>query len=649
MSWSNVFVQLFRFVTWSVESQAGSKIDSTHVGRKVARKIAKEIAEDVPQNYLKNSKSPGQEVNTDLGSELFAFDSQALTQLAAGSSVFIASVLAITDVIPLIPNATSVTVLFLRVVGDWIIAAVIWFLGFLAITQLLRFVSRGVWVSDKGIKLSRFDRLVPWKSISAVSVEPNFFFTRLFSLKETARRLTILFHFEIKNKLLSQLLFPNYVPSFFFSKETFDRLVKTVFERSGALPTTALPESLDNSYAVLATTSDTRNIIDSDTAIASRNVEDWRRVKRTYQWLDKQKILVGTIVLFSLLIFLGRKAMVYYCFNSAGKAAAQGHFELARDYYQWSVKLEPTFAAGWNGLGQAEFRLAEQDQSDFSTAERDWQRAIFLKRDFVEPRLNIVRVYFYQRKFKAAEELLEHAAKLAPEDGLVLLEKAELDLYSGNYKLAQKKARLLLSEGISGTQNPQYIFKARCLMAQAKLLAGDLAGAESELARYSSDPQTFHQGEDITFFLMTRARILFAAKQYAEADEHIHKALSRQPFNQEVLLQAALISLALKKYDQTAFLMKRAQSIKNMSALGAYTLPLEIIEGGLAEGRGNHSEALVHYRKAEASAIGAHNAYDRQFLLDLQSRLAALAASGNLSEDEARVAQSLSEQLLKAQ
>ncbi len=569
-------------------------------------------------------------MNTDPGSELFAFDSQALTQLAAGSSFFIASVLAITDVIPLIPNASSVTALFLRVVGDWIIAAVIWFLGFLAITQLLRFVSRGVWVSDKGIKLSRFDRIVPWRSVSAVSVEPNFFFTRLFSLKETARRLTILFHFQIKNKLLSQLLFPNYVPSFFFSKETFDRLIRTVFERSNALPAAALPQYLENDFAVLATTGATD--------------EEWRSVKRTHQWLAKQKILVGTIVFFSLLIFLGRKAMVYYCFNSAGKAAAQGHFETARDYYRWSVKLEPTFAAGWNGLGQSEFRLAEQQQSDFSVAVRDWERAIFLKLDFVEPRLNIVRVYFYQRKFKAAKDLLEHALKLAPDDGLVLLEKAELDLYSGNYRLAQKEARLLLSEGITGTQNPEYIFKARCLMAQAKLLAGDIAGAQSAIAQYSSDPQTFHHGEDITYLLMTRARILFAQRQYEQADAHISKALGRQPYNQEVLLQAALISLALKKYEHTEFLMQRARSIKNMSALSSYALPLGIIEGGLAEGRGDYSVALSAYRKAATSA--PPNTYDSQFLLDLQMRLAALAGSGHLTAEEAKEAQLLSTGLI---
>lgn len=392
MSWSNVFVQLFRFVTCNVQSQAGSDIDSTKP-------------------------------------TLYPFDSQALTQLAVGSSVFIAFVLAITDVIPLIPNATSVIGLVLRVVGDWIIVAVIWFLGFLAITQTLKFISRGVWISEKGIKLSRFDRVVPWTSIRAVAVEPNFFFTKLFGLKHTARRLTILFHFEVKNKLLSSLLFPNYIPSFFFSKATFDQLVKDVFAKSG-VPNKTLPADLPYEYAVVAAAG----------SADAFEIENWKHLRKTYGWLNKQKILVTGVILVSLVVFLGRKAMVYYCFNSAGKAASEANYELARDYYQWSVKLEPMFAAGWNGLGQAEFRLAEQRRADFSTAVRDWRRAIFLKLDYVEPRLNIVRVCLYRRDYAEASRLLEHALKLAPYDGLALLEKAELDLALGQYSQAQKDA-----------------------------------------------------------------------------------------------------------------------------------------------------------------------------------------------------------------
>jgi tetratricopeptide (TPR) repeat protein len=526
MSWSNVFVQLFRFVTCNVQSQAGSDIDSTKP-------------------------------------TLYPFDSQALTQLAVGSSVFIAFVLAITDVIPLIPNATSVIGLVLRVVGDWIIVAVIWFLAFLAITQSLRFISRGVWVSDKGIKLSRFDRVVPWTSMRAVAIEPNFFFTKLFGLKHTARRLTILFHFEIKNKILSSLLFPNYIPSFFFSKETFDQLVLDVFERSGALPAKVLPENLPYEYAVVAAAG-----LDG-----SFEVDGWKPLRKTYSWLNKQKILVTGVILLSLVVFLGRRAMVYYCFNSAGKAAAEANFELARDYYQWSVKLEPMFAAGWNGLGQAEFRLAEQRQADFSIAVRNWRRAIFLKLDYVEPRLNIVRVCLYRRDYTEASRLLEHALKLAPYDGLALLEKAELDLARGQYSQAQKDARLLLSQGVHSNPNPEYVFKARCLLAQAKLAQGDALSAQKEIEQYSSDPQSFTKGEDVTYLLMTRAQILLALGQLEAAENHIRLAVRRQPYNQEVLVQAALISLARQKLTDCKFFLERARTVNSAQAANSNTNP----------------------------------------------------------------------------
>jgi tetratricopeptide (TPR) repeat protein len=548
MSWSNVFVQLFRFVTCNVQSQAGSDIDSTKP-------------------------------------TLYPFDSQALTQLAVGSSVFIAFVLAITDVIPLIPNTTSVIGLVLRLVGDWIIVAVIWFLAFLAITQSLKFISRGVWINDKGIKLSLFDRVVPWTAIRAVAIEPNIFFTKLFGLKHTARRLTILFHFEVKNKLISSLLFPNYIPSFFFSKETFDQLVKAVFEKSGALSSKTLPSDLPYEYSVVAAAG-------SD---GSFEGDSWKQLRKTYNWLNKQKILVTAVILVSLVVFLGRRAMVYYCFNSAGKAAAEANFELARDYYQWSVKLEPMFAAGWNGLGQAEFRLAEQRQADFSTAVRDWRRAIFLKLDYVEPRLNIVRVCLYRRDYTEASRLLEHALKLAPYDGLALLEKAELDLARGQYSQAQKDARLLLSQGVHGNQNPEYIFKARCLLAQAKLAQGDAIGAQKEIEKYSSDPQSFTKGEDVTYLLMTRAQILLALGNLDQAESHIRLAVRRQPYNQEVLVQAALISLARNQLTDCKFFLERARTVNSAQAANSNTNPwLATIASRLAAAQGG--ESLPHHK-----------------------------------------------------
>jgi hypothetical protein len=85
----------------------------------------------------------------------------------------------------------------------------------------------------------------------------------------------------------------------------------------------------------------------------------------------------------------------------------------------------------------------------------------------------------------------------------------------GHYSQAQKDARLLLSQGVHGNQNPEYIFKARCLLAQAKLAQGDARWQpRRKLRQYSSDPQSFTKGEDVTYLLMTRAQILLALGQF---------------------------------------------------------------------------------------------------------------------------------------
>ena len=87
--------------------------------------------------------------------DLYRFDSQALAQLAVGTSVFIACVLTAADILPLWPISDSLLSLALRLVGQWIVVVVVWFVGFQAIAHTLKFISKGVVVTDYGIKLSR--------------------------------------------------------------------------------------------------------------------------------------------------------------------------------------------------------------------------------------------------------------------------------------------------------------------------------------------------------------------------------------------------------------------------------------------------------------------------------------------------------------
>ena len=85
--------------------------------------------------------------------DLYRFDSQALAQLAVGTSVFIACVLTAADILPLWPISDSLLSLALRLVGQWIVVVVVWFVGFQAIAHTLKFISKGVVVTDYGIKL----------------------------------------------------------------------------------------------------------------------------------------------------------------------------------------------------------------------------------------------------------------------------------------------------------------------------------------------------------------------------------------------------------------------------------------------------------------------------------------------------------------
>lgn len=547
--------------------------------------------------------------------QIFPFDSQALTQLAVGSAIVIACVLALTDVIPLLPNARSVISLALRIVGDWIVVAITWFLGFLGITQTLRLVSRGVAVNDHGIKLSRFDRIIPWTSVEAVQIAPNPFFSKLFSLPTTARRITILFHFEVKNKFFARLLFPNYISSFFFSKETFDKLICEVFSRTSLLPSEA---ELPDNYAV--------------TAVRPGSAAS---VGTTFGWLRKQQIIVSVIVVLGLFNFLGRKALSYYCFNSAGKAMTVANFELARDYYRWSLKWEPAFAAGWNGLGQSEFRLAEMSRGDFAPAERDWHRAILFKPDFVEPRLNIARLCIYRRHFDQAEALVEQALNFAPENDLALIERAELAIRSGKYKDAERDSRLVLSQNTDFLQrNIEYRFKAKCLLAQAALAQGDTSGAMVHIEKYSPDPSSYHDGEDVTSFLVLRARILLALGRTADACHDIDLALARHPFNQEVLATAAQVYIADKKFERAKFLLARLRQS------GVQNPWMYFLLGELARANGKWGEALLCYEQGTLCSAGSQ---DREVLDLFIARLQDCLGSHTTSaQDKAGIEQAIS-------
>jgi tetratricopeptide (TPR) repeat protein len=510
---------------------------------------------------------------------LFPFDSKTLAQLAVGSSVVIATLLSVPDGVALIPGSPSLVSWTLRLIGNWVIGAVLWFVGFGALVQVLRIVSRGIIANAEGLKVSRFDRLIHWMDIQAISLEPNVFFTRLFSLKVPARKLTIFFRLTAKNKIFSNLLFPNFVPSFFFTKETFDALVKTIFDRSQILPSANLPATLDHGYAVFAF-----------------RPEQMRTVRRTSRWLKRQRLIVTFVIAISLFVFLGRKAAVNFAYNSGQKAYKEGRLDKAREFYDLSTKFDPTFAAAWNALGQCDFHLAETNLTDFDRARKDWKVALLCKPDYVEPKLNLARLALFQRKFDQAAEHLEHANFFDPQNMLTMLDRAELDIRRGQPAEGLTKARLVASQryqsGKAPASNAEFDFLAHCLIAQAKLDMRDISGAYAELKTFSDDPSDYRQGENIAYMYIVKSRIFAAQEHYQEAEKLALAAVHRQPRNEEALAQAAQIEVDLGNYPLAE---------KYLASARALLVPdpwLSIIYGRQMIKENNYSDAVNAYADA---------------------------------------------------
>jgi len=539
--------------------------------------------------------------------DLFEFDSKTLAQLAVGSSVVIATLLCVPDAVALIPGATSIISWALRLIGNWVICLVLWFVGFSAIVQLLRFVSRGVIASSQGLKLSRFDRLIHWLDIQAISLEPNDFFTKLFSLKVPARKLTIFFRLTAKNKILAHLLFPNFLPSFFFSKDTFDALVRAIFIKSQILPPSSLPETLEHEYSVFA-----------------YRPEQLATVRNTSLWLARQRLAVTCIIALSLIVFLGRKAAVNFSYNSGLKAYREGRLEKAQEFYDLAVKFDPTFAAAWNALGQCEFHLAETRLTPFDRARKDWTVALFCKPDFVEPRLNLARLAFYQRRFEEAADHIEHATFFDPQNILALLDKAELDVRRGRPVEGLKEARLVVAQAegpkISYSSSVEFAFLAHCLIAQAKLDMGDIAGAASELKAFSEDPIDYQNGQNITYLYIVKSRLMAAQKNYVAALKFAQAAVGRQPRNEEALAQAAQIEVDLADH-------KMAENY--LAAARALLVPdpwLSIVYGRLMTQEKHSDDAIAAFKDA---LVVPDRSQDAFALARVKSELAQILAQSS--------------------
>lgn len=482
-------------------------------------------------------KSPDRSIESGENRELlFAADSRAMAQLAQGTSVVIASLLTIPDAIALIPNATSIIGWLLQLLGIWLSAAVLWFVGFLAILHGCNFFVQGVRINEKGVKLWRFARPISWSSLEAVAVEPQHAFTRLFSLPNLARRLTL---FESRpvsldddgnrkkaknvwQRFAEARIVPHYVPSFLFSPQDFDALCKSLSMRRFDLH----PDASD--WIAL-------------------HPQSMARMKTMYRILAWQRVLLTILIAVGMISLLGRKAAQNYYYNLGNKVMAARNFEEAKHKYQKSVAIEPTFAAGWNNLGNAEFRLG-----DYKNAKAHWHRALLLKPDFVEAKTSLAYMSLRQRDFAKTRDYIDAALALAPMNPTALVGRADYELRYGRILDAINDARLVLAQPNAAASQAGYT--AVCIIAQAKCRLGEVQEARKILDSLgpTEGSATAMLGANLTYRLLVSSEIELAEGQFDQAMNDITRALERAPNSSDLLLQLAEIQIAQGKLAQAA-------------------------------------------------------------------------------------------------
>lgn len=454
--------------------------------------------------------------------ELFVIDSQCLAKLAQGSSVLIATLLAIPDAVALIPGATSPLGWLLRLIGVWISAAVLWFVGFLGILQCVRLIVRGVCVGPYGIKLWRLAKPIPWDKLEAIAVEPQVVFSKLFSLDTTARKLTIYSRFMSQKKIFKKILVPQPVPSFFFKPEVFDKMVRCIISRKFDLE----PDSINGIFAFPRTQPP---------------------LKTTYKALRYQQILVTILIAIGLVGLLGRKAAVNYVYNSGNHALAANNFTEAERLYRLATEIDPWFYAPFNNLANVEFRRGE-----FQQALTHWEKALRLKPDFVEPMVSISYLHLQKGEYSKAKVLINSALLLAPLNSHALVNRADYFLRMGNLKSAMSDATNVITHE-EKEKRPKYT--AQCILAEALIRSGKTRDGLKKLDAFSKN---FNEPEfNRTLWLLVKSEGLLSVGDLQSARRTALEAQRRAGDSRDILIQLARVSVARQNADEAGPYVER--------------------------------------------------------------------------------------------
>lgn len=455
---------------------------------------------------------------------------RAMFAFASGSACTIATLLCIPDAFALIPSAADPLTWFLRILGMWLSAFILWSFSFMGLLYFVRLLSGGILLDCEGLRLWRFGKRIAWGSIKAVGVEPQPVFSRLFCLKPVACRLTIYQEKPGSASLLPEgtagsqqqkKLVAHHIPSFQFLSCDFVSLFAHICRRSFHF----LPDAAN----VLVARADERKLL-----------------KKTYERGRWQRLALSAFIALSLLSFLGRKAVLNYTFNLGNKDFRSENYLAAARNYQMSTAVDPFFAPAFDQLARSEFRLGRTAE-----AEEHWLRALARKPDMVESKLGLSNIYMQRRQFAKARKLLEQSIRLAPRYTAAYMNLAELNLRLGRYPEAAKLAGMVLKQNEADA-------RANGLLAQALLKLGDA----NEAAMVLEDAR-MRDGKvsSFPFVRLVSGEILTAQGRMEEAAGIFEELLGSTPSSLDVLLDLSRVRIAQGRIEEAQSLLARAAGL----------------------------------------------------------------------------------------
>jgi hypothetical protein len=309
-------------------------------------------------------------------------------------------------IIPIVPDAPTWAI---RMLGNWLAAFILWFIGFFGMLYFARIAGGGISMNEKGIKFSRFSKTILWSSIKAITVEAQPAFSFVFCLPTTARRL-LLYQEKPKDdidRVKAFLAFkstdhdddfklaPHPVPSFQFSDQEFESLFVHVCEKTADF----VPNAIETC------------IFGQDQAKCLRITTERAALLR--------KIL-AVIIAISVTTFFGRKASLNYFSNLGNVCLTQGANQKAKNDFLITTKIDPTFAIGWDQLARAEYR-----SGDVESAEKHWHRALFMKPDLIDAKVGLSSLLINRSEYEPAKKILQQCVRLFPHNSNIYLNLAE--------------------------------------------------------------------------------------------------------------------------------------------------------------------------------------------------------------------------------